>query len=347
MPCRLSLLFCWLLLLNALPVRAVEQVEDLYSSVVPVADRSAGALQSAARQALEEVLIKVSGSRSVTELSATQEALGAAREMLRQYSYVQLEGGGDLAARVEFDPPQIRALLAQAGAPLWTANRPAVLIWLVREDASGRAFVSAESDPDLVAALSEGFRRRGVPVRFPLLDLADSTALDPDTAWQLPVGRLQAAAGRYGLDDVLAGRLVVTGSGDYLGDLVYQSSSGRLQQTTGRMHAESLAAAGVELVVSALATRYAVPASAASADAVFVEVEGVRSYADYAAVLGWMQGLELVTRVDIAALEGERLVLRVLSNARPERLAEIVGLNASLVAVPGTAPGRLHYQWRP
>lgn len=346
MPRRLSLLFCWLLLLNVMPVRAVEQVEDLYSSVVPVADRSAGALQSAARQALEEVLIKASGSRSVTGFAVIQEALSEARDMLRQYSYVELEGGEELAARVEFDPAQIRTLLAEAGAPLWTANRPAVLVWLVREDASGRVFMSAATDPELVAALHEGFRRRGVPVRFPLLDLADSTALDPDAAWQLPAGRLQAAAGRYGLDDVLAGRLVVTGSGDYLGDLVYQSSSGRLQQTTGRMNAESLAGAGVELVVSALASRYAVPASAASADAVFVEVEGVLSYADYAAVLGWVQGLELVTRADVAALEGNRLILQVLSNALPERLAEIVELNARLVPLAGSAPGRLHYEWR-
>lgn len=346
MPHRLLLLLCWLLLAASLPLRAAEQVQDLYASAVPVADRGAAALEEAARQALEEVLIKTSGSDSALAAPAVEAALQRARELMLQYSYVRLDGGDGLAARIEFDPPQIRALLAEAGAPLWTANRPTVLIWLVEETPDGRRFVTRENNPALAEALVRGFQRRGVPARFPLLDLADTAALPADMAWQLPASRLQSAAARYGVNDLLAGRLATVSAGDYLGDLVYLSSAGRLGRTVSRASADTLAAAGVDLVVEALAARYAVAASSAAAEAVLLEVSGVQSYADYAALLNWIEGLELVARVDVTAVAGEQLELRLHSGASVESLAEILGLNANLVAAAAPEPGRLSYRWR-
>ncbi|GAB3310319.1 DUF2066 domain-containing protein [Haliea atlantica] len=346
MPHRLLLLLCWLLLAASLPLRAAEQVQDLYASAVAVADRGAPALEEAARQALEEVLIKTSGSDSALAAPAVEAALQRARELMLQYSYVRLDGGDGLAARIEFDPPQIRALLAEAGAPLWTANRPTVLIWLVEETPDGRRFVTRENNPALAEALIRGFQRRGVPARFPLLDLADTAALPADMAWQLPASRLQSAAARYGVNDLLAGRLATVSAGDYLGDLVYLSSAGRVGRAVSPGSPEALAAAGVDLVVEALAARYAVAASSAAADAVLLEVSGVQSYADYAALLNWIEGLELVARVDVTAVAGEQLELRLHSGASVESLADILGLNANLVAAAAPEPGRLSYRWR-
>lgn len=350
---RLLSILCCLLLLPGLSARAVERVEDLYASVVPVEDRSAGALQRAAREGLAQVLVKVSGNQTVLEQSEVDDALGQARELVRQYSYTRLAEGDALGARVEFDPPQIRALLASAGAPLWTANRPTVLVWLVEETPEGRRFVSEESDPELVRALREGFHRRGVPARFPLLDLADTAALDPATAWQLPSSALLAAAARYGVAEVLAGRFATLGTGDRVGDWVYLSAAGRavegrLHSALDRVPAPVFAAVGVDLVVDTLAARYAVSASGASAGATFLQVDGVASYADYAAVVNWLQGLESVEQVDVSAVLADRLDLRLLSSADPGRLAEIIELNEDLepVAATASASGRLHYRWR-
>lgn len=347
MPHRLLLLLCWLLLAASLPLRAAEQVQDLYASAVPVVDRGASALEGAARQALREVLIKASGSDSALAAPAVEAALQRARELMLQYSYTRPgDDSGALAARIEFDPAQIRALLAEAGAPLWTANRPTVLIWLVEETPQGRRFVTRDNNPALAEALIQGFQRRGVPARFPLLDLTDSAALPVDMAWQLPASRLQSAAARYGVNDLLAGRLASVSAGGYLGDLVYLSSAERLGRTVSRAGVDALAAAGVDLVVEALAARYAVAASSAADDVVSLEVTGVQSYADYAAVLSWVEGLELVARVDVTAVEGDQLELRLHSGASVESLAEILALNANLVAAAAPEPGRLSYRWR-
>lgn len=353
MPRRLLSMLCCLLLLPCLSGVASERVEDLYASVVPVADRSAGALRQAAREGLAEVLVKASGKQSVLEQPAVDEALDQARELMRQYSYTRLTGGDALGARVEFDPAQIRALLASAGAPVWTANRPTVLVWLVAETPQGRRFVNQENDPELIRALSEGFARRGVPARFPLLDLTDSMALDPEVAWQLSSTALLGAAARYGVTEVLAGRFATLGAGDRTGDWIYlsaagRSAAGRLHTAVSRATVSAVAAAGVNLVVDTLAERYAVSASGASAGATFLHVEAVDSYADYAAIVSWLQGLELIEQVDVAAVIADSLDLRLLSSADPGRLAEIIELNTDLEPVSAAAsqPGRLHYRWR-
>lgn len=346
MPRRHPILLCWLLVLLALPVRAAEQVQDIHASIIPVPDRSDAALQQAAREALAEVLVKASGSAATLELPVIEAALGNAREHMLQYSYTAV-GADGLGARVQFDPTQIRALLAEAGAPLWTANRPTVLLWLVEETPQGRRLASADTDPALVSALLEGFQRRGVSARLPLLDLTDRLALDADAAWQLPTARLRAAAARYGATDILAGRYAAVVDGHYLGDFVYLSTAGREHLAVGRAPPADFAAAGVSLAVDTMAARYAVLASSTSAEALFLEVDGVSSYADYAALLAWLQGLELVSRVDVSSVAGEHLTLRLVSGASPERLGEILQLNDRLTPVVAGAPDRLHYRWRP
>ena len=69
----------WLvpLLCMVLPLAArAEIVKNLYSAQVPVADQSAAALASASREALAEVLVKVSGSVDVLQYGAIKAALG-------------------------------------------------------------------------------------------------------------------------------------------------------------------------------------------------------------------------------------------------------------------------------
>lgn len=333
--------------LLALPLRA-EVVKDLYTGQAPVGDRSQDELGRAAREALSQVLVKVSGSTEVLALPGIAPALRQALSQARQYSYARTDDPEQpLAARFEFSQSWVSGLLSEAGAPLWTANRPAVLLWLVQDTPEGRQFVSRETAPELVRELEAGFQARGVPLRLPLYDLADAAALSPDQAWSLNEVTLRQASQRYRADEILAGRLSQLSGGQWLGDWAYLSARERLDRSASPEPVEAFLDAGVALVAEDMAARYAVAASGAPASGVAMSVSNVRSYADYAAIVSWLEGLELIDQANVEHISGTRLQLRLLAQTDASQLASIIELNRRLVpAATAAAPGELSYQWQ-
>jgi len=158
------------LALLADPAARAAVIDDLYRAEVAVGDRGRRALAGAARDGLEQVVVKVTGSEEALDLAPVRQALDDAERYLQQYTYREA-GDGGLTARLRYDESVLRGLLLEAGAPLWTARRPPVLVWLVAEGTDGRDFVSPGHQPALAEALGEAFERRGVPLRLPLRDL--------------------------------------------------------------------------------------------------------------------------------------------------------------------------------
>ena len=335
------------LLLAAMSLRA-ELVRDLYSAQVPVADQGATALAGASRDALSEVLVKVSGSVDVLRDPVIAAALGQARKHVLQYAYVRnaLIASG-LEAQIEFDDSYIVDLITRAGVPLWTANRPQVLVWLVMEDSSGRYFVNAETAPELSAALVAAFSRRGVPMQVPLFDLADSAALSTQQAWRQYRPALEAASQRYAVQDIMAGRLVALSTGKATGDWSYFSAGDRLDRSISAADASEFAARGAAMVAEDMAARYAVAPTAADAGGISMSVQGVRRYADYANIVAWLEGLELIEHANIERVSGDTIELRLQAQAGPQQLAAIIELNARLTPIPPlVAHTQLSYLWQ-
>ena len=85
-----------------------------------------------------------------------------ARDHVQQYVFLR-DSGPDKAlyARFEFEASFVNGLLTKARLPLWTANRPRVLVWMVVDLDGRRQFVSFADTPDLAAQLVTEFERRG------------------------------------------------------------------------------------------------------------------------------------------------------------------------------------------
>jgi uncharacterized protein len=336
-----------MLLLVVYNAHSAELVRDLYVAEMSVADRTEVELARAAGAGLAEVLVKVSGTAEVLQLPALSAALKDARAKVLQYSYHRIDAGdAALSARVEFDPAQVRELLLSAGAPIWTATRPAVLVWLVVEEAGERRFVSPSSHPQLAAELAEGFRRRGVPLRFPLFDIADAAALDATDAWQLSTSAIESASSRYRTSEVLAGRMAVFAAGDSAGDWAYFSVQSRRDLSVPRTEAAQFLQAGVNQVVGDMALRYAIGGGAEVNDALLLRVGGIGSYADYAAVVSWLKGLEPIRQTQVTSLQNETLTLSVTAVADAGQLASIIELNTRMQPVVSSVGGGLNYQWQ-
>jgi hypothetical protein len=325
-------------------------VVDLYSADVAVDERGSRSRAVAAREGLREVIIKVTGSEGALELAPVRAALDDAAAFLQQFSYREAPSSDDLIVRLRYDESALRRLLLEAGAPLWASRRPAVLLWLVADGgAAGRQFVDGDSRPALGTALREAFARRGIPLRLPLYDLEDRTVLAPGTVWRLPSAALAGASERYGVEHVLAGRVLQLSDGSWLGDWVYLYDGERLDRAVTAPGAESFAAAGAALVAEVMAERYAVASDpAAATEWAQIAVLGVHDFAAYAAILRWLEGLDLVDRVVPEAVTGDRLLLRVDARAGLDRLAPVIELDDRLHPVPA-APDEVAarvYRWQ-
>lgn len=340
------LLGCTLLVAN-LPARAVI-VQDLYAAEVPVADQGSQALDSGARAALAEVLTKVSGSAELLRDPGVKTALGKARSHVLQYSFRRSKDPeGGLMGRFEFDGDYVTSLVKEAGAPLWTANRPEVLVWLVADEGAGRYFVSPDSAPELAEELLAAFARRGVPARLPLYDLADSAALDPDRAWRLAAPDLEAASRRYGVQDILAGRLTAPSASNWVGEWAYLAGAEQVNRPLNTPTREAFLQRGAALVAEEMAARYAVATGLGDGSGVTLSVVGVNAYSDYAAIVAWLEGLELVEQAKLERLEGDSMTLHLQTGADAAGLATLIELNPRLQPLPPAVgePGGLAYQW--
>ncbi len=74
-------------------------------------------------------------------------------------------------------------------------------------------------------------------------------------------------------------------------------------------------------------------------------MSGVQGFGDYAAIVNWLQGLELVTDVNVTRIAGDRVELSLAVSADPGRLAQIIQLNQHLQPVD-PASQQLEYQWQ-
>ncbi|MFK8047861.1 MAG: DUF2066 domain-containing protein [Halioglobus sp.] len=323
-------------------------VDNLYEAEVPVADHGAEALEQASLLALQQVFIKVSGSVNVLENPVILTELEKARSYVQQYSYTRdQDADGDLSAKFEFDGAVISKLVVSSGAPFWTANRPTVLVWVVVQNASGKQFVGADSQSAVLDAIQKSFSTRGVPLRVPLLDLEDTAALKVDEVWRLRAPPLLAASVRYGVQDILAGRITELSTGEWLGDWAYISGNNRVDRTASADSIDTFMNSGASLVAEQMARNYSVAASQADVGGVLMSVRGVNQYSDYAKIVSWLESLELIQHANVEEIEGDEIRLRLTAQAQASRLRKIIELNRKLSPLSNTSGSQqLRYQWK-
>ncbi len=303
--------------------------DDWYSATVPVPDRTSSALDQAFGDALEQVLVRVSGDAQLTAQPATEQLLRNARDRVALYSYRELEQG--LAVRAQFDSSIIKSLLRQLRATFWATPRPTVLVWLVTDESEGRRFVNFADDPKLVDALVDGFADRGVPVRFPLLDLEDTANLTPDGVWQKAMPDIITASERYGVEHLLLGRFVQLSSGQTVGDWLYYGPAFQRGAELSGVDVVTLMSAGVNLSVDAMVEQYAIRLDdEALGGRLRVRVEGVSGYDDYREVMALLESIIVLDDVSVTRIDQDQLNLSVSGVGNSEAFLRLLPKDGGL-----------------
>lgn len=259
--------------------RAVE-LTDLYQARVP-----AGLSQAQwQRQALQDVLLKLTGSDEVVRQPGLAESLKNSGQFVVQFQQIQQEGQPYLL--VTLDGQKITRLLQSQQIPVWGPRRPVVLLWLTERPVATPQFVINPEHPLRKALLQQG-ARYGLGLQFPLYDETDTTLVKEETSWGGDWPVLQQASARYQATEVynLLFDQLTDASGLVQFRLTWQQWVDGAVQSKELLNADALALAQqfcAELA-AAQAARYAVrvfAAGDATGDSLQLTFDGVGSLTD-------------------------------------------------------------------
>ena len=364
----LTILQISLLFLLWFPVASGLQVTGLYDHRVAVNNESDAERNRAFREALEAVILKVTGEHRWLEHPSIEEALDSAQSYVEAISYssetVELPQPLNSAAssqplvapteeqrfiEVDFADSLIDELLVNANIPVWDTNRPSVLVWMVLQNAAGeRAMLTADTNVQIVNYIQNFASERAIPIIFPVLDFEDRQNLSEDSVWALEEEAIIAASERYGADSILTGRLHFTASGELVGlwQFIFQGQAEVFDGFDEDLYAYLYAP--LDRITNQLASYFALVPEATTQQVVRLRVEGVSDLSAYSALLTYVSGLGLVDTVSMAALDGERLELELGLVGDSDQLFELIALDRDLLPIQSSQAGSrgvLHYRW--
>lgn len=335
-----------------------EQRVDLYQVEALVPNQSAQARSQAAAEALAQVLVRATGDAHIEEDERLAVELERAQSYVLQFGYGRTDQtlindeGEEMPAvlvRFQFSEPAVEKLLKRLQLPVWPANRPSLLVWLVQDQwPDGRVLVT---DAQILAGIKAEAMRRGLPVQFPLWDLQDQMALTVDQLWAFDAQAIRAASVRYPSELIVVGRFSKTSSGQYRG--VWQWLDGE-QQGFADAQADAInawAAPMVDQLADTLAARYAIQPGLDNTGQLLMTVVGVDGFSRYREVLNYLEALEALASVRVARVEGANLFLSLTPESDLAHLQRALALDRKLLPEPTLAPvdgsvnNPLMYRW--
>ncbi|MGF1683695.1 DUF2066 domain-containing protein [Photobacterium minamisatsumaniensis] len=310
---RVALLFMVIL---ALPLKAAT-VTNLYQAQVILPDTDRQSEQAARNQALQQVLIKVSGQSGIIQNEVIAKAIKNSSQYVSQFGYGNLDGQQTLD--LTFDRARIRNLLTQAGSTLWGEQRPNVLIWLVEDANRSRNIVWDQSSNALLQDVKRASDVRGLPVMLPIGDFEDVTAISIPDLWGGFIQPISSASLRYQPDAIVVARSRQMNDGSVqLGWQLFAEKADRLATAQlvpveGRIEATKAEAITqmVGQITDHLAAKYAVPLGGDNSGLVSVVVDNIQSSEDFFTLERMMTNLTSVAAVNAHKIQGQSVEFTV------------------------------------
>ena len=335
---RVYQLLVFIIFYGVLSLAQAEQVNDLNVGVVPVDSRSQAALIKVAPEALQQVLVKMSGNPSVSvipevHLAMTQQAAS----LVQSFSYTR-EGSGSsqLIAHIHFDKRAVEKLLEQASQAIWRANRPVTLAWvnLDRNDNTVNTIISSDDQTPVAYALTNDANNVGLPLILPAMDLQDQGYTNTSSNMPFDMSNLLAVGKRYHASSVLAGNLTVAVDGSWEGQWMYLLNGTAHQWDSAGATPEDVIRQAVSNMDSIMSSVMAVRDNPKLQSTVGLQIEGVTNLRDYALMLSDLRALNVIARIAVAQLNGATMVLRLKVVGGEKALQAALIHSTDLMQVP-------------
>lgn len=314
-------------------------MDTLHQAQVPVRSQSKADRDDAIQAALAAVVVKLTGSSRIAEIPGINEVLKKAPQLVQQYRYAEKRVG--LAVKQElwvaFDAAAVNQVLQNAGVPVWGRMRPALVVWLAIDDGPRRYLLGGDERPEITAAMIERASQRGLPLVTPLLDMEDRAKLNFTDVWANIPDKVRAASERYQSEAILVGRISGTKEGVWRGKWNLTLGANNSNWESKGVSIQEAAVTGMDMAAETLARRYAQVFQAEN-DNVELTIMDVANPEGYAKVTQYLQSLDGVAAVAVAAVQGTTVRYQVTMQTNPEALSKIIGFSNILLPAQDTAP---------
>ncbi len=328
--------FICLFVLISQPVYAIK-VSGLYQATVPVSDESASTRNPALKQALIQVLVKLTGDRNISKSSNISALIERPERFVQQFRYRQATNEENQQIQspelwVQFDETALNDALRSYGLTVWGKERPSILVWLAHEGNESRRLVSFEESPEYLTMLDQRASARGVSLLLPLLDLEDTSRISVSDIWGGFKEPILDASKRYQTDVVLTGKLIQilptlweSQWSVYIdGQVMSWTSQGEL--------VEIVLEEGVDELADRLATQYANTGSTRT-KVIELLVSNVNDLDEYARTLSYLESLQSVRTVQVKRVSTDKVMFELISHGGLNAINQAIALGKTLELV--------------
>jgi len=238
---------------------------------------------------------------------------------------------------IRFNKKKINKLLHDTGLPVWGKTRPSILVWIVVESRGKRYLLSTSIKSTTREAIEKHARLYGLPIRFPLMDLADRANISISDVWGNFEDRIMQASKRYQTESVLVGKLYIanrtwnTRWSLYVDDrrVDWEGQDIRLNQVVKQ---------GLSYSAQNLSQAFADVKTEQGIQDILVEVKSLDNLTDYTQAEKYLSSISSVKKIQTVELERSRVLFRLTTQGSRVGVMQAISLGSQFAAEPNTVP---------
>lgn len=311
-----------------LPVSSINAdiVPHLYEAEVPVKGQGRKERNLVTRDALKEILVRISGRTDAGALAEDVVLVPRPTLFIQQFRYRKFKSNEVIPKALKrakpytqklwlrFTEKAIAKLLRAQGYPVWGKTRPATLVWLVMDDQKQRILIGNSTPHISRTYVEQEAARKGLPLRLPLLDLADQSKVQVTDVWGNFEDAILAASARYQTEAILVGRTYLSFAKSW--NTRWSLYLGGQRQDWEVSNSDSLNAAvseGLSKTGEALSIQFTQVDTSQESDVVLLQVKNITNLKTYNKAIKYLKGLNVVTELEAHQVNTDNVIFRIKS----------------------------------
>lgn len=335
-----------ILLFLSTPVLAVKMT-NLYQAEVPVTSQSDEDRADAIRKGLTIVLTKLTGNPEVVKNTDIKLALKRADYFVHDYNYGPPSPNSAIyMLRMNFEPRDIDWLLKKADVGYWGVSRPLIMTWIaVIRPKQGTEVIGDDNPSSWFRAMRMQANNLGIPMIFPLMDMADISQLSSEDVTSFDLSALKVVGKRYAPDGYLVG-VISIGDGEFQSRWVLEVDNKRWDSTIDAKNIDEVTERILSQVSQTLAKQYDGITNVNNPIWLKLQVSKITDQEKLTALVKYLKQINVVQQVQLAQTTNDvvRLSVLVTSTMNTFNSKAIKGQRLSLRSQDGNE-NLLVYEW--
>ena len=329
------------------------EIKNIYQGKATIENQ--GQRNEAIRNALQGVLSKLLSNQARSDAEVIETILAKSPQYIQQYRFenphsieTTKKGNSTQLLIVDFNPFALNAALESHGFYVWGAARPEILLWLVVEEKRKRKLFVADAMLELGTVIRNAVEKKGLSLLFPLMDLTDRRQLTVNDIWIGFDDRIRQASERYGVDHVLAGRLLEKTENKWNVDWKFLEQNQVDEWQAKSVSLDQAVQTGIDRVFERMIPSDVSRGLDAVASTVEIKISGITNLSDAQQAENHLKSLSSVDSVEWKNIQPRVVIFRLTLNGDQEALQQILEIDERLSpAISEQQPDVLHYQFLP